>query len=412
MAGKFNNTVYSDTVDSLLGTMRSALNNNFYKYSDKPPTPVEYFHINKQATSLDEGSKLAYNIVGHDSPLVYNQIHNMYIYGLDQISLNYTNEEFGMESSAIEGEAVILPNTITPYPDDQFMISYLNKQIVFRVTNVDPDTLEDGSNIYKITYRSDTSDPKSLLKQVVEEYEFVVSNVGTELNPVIKSSVLSFIKDIEKTVTYLKQYYINIFYSKRVQTFIFSYLNSNFYDPYLIEFIRKNKLLEGAEQYIYIQHQTTLSPLFAMNYMKTFFQCLEKKDKRNVESYNIMGAGRLIDDNFSIFVNRLEEYWEIYYDYPVGYEFLKLIPCFSNVLVEHIVDEKLIEQDYKFYNIIIRYMHDLDFHINDLRCLDSIKYENNPTLYYAIPCIIYCLEQYMYKLISVETVNEKHTNKA
>ena len=68
MGGKFSNTTYSDTVNSLLGTMQSAIKNNYYKYSDKPPTPVEYFHLNKQASTLDEGSELAYNNVGDNSP--------------------------------------------------------------------------------------------------------------------------------------------------------------------------------------------------------------------------------------------------------------------------------------------------------------------------------------------------------
>ena len=62
MPGRFTNTAYSETVNSLLGTMKDALKNNYYKYSDKQPTPVEYFHINKQASTLDEGSKLAYNL--------------------------------------------------------------------------------------------------------------------------------------------------------------------------------------------------------------------------------------------------------------------------------------------------------------------------------------------------------------
>ena len=180
MPGRFSNTTYSDTVNSLLDTMKGAIKNNYYKYTDKQPTPVEYFHINKQASTLDEGSKLAYNNVGDNSPFWYNQIHNMLLYGLEQIQMQYSSEDFGIESAAIEGEAIALPNTIVPYPDDQFYITYLNKQIVFKVTHVDPDTLEDGSNIYKIMYRSSTSKVEDLLHQVIDEYDFIVDNAGTE----------------------------------------------------------------------------------------------------------------------------------------------------------------------------------------------------------------------------------------
>ena len=206
MPGRFSNTTYNETVNSLLGAMKNALNNNYYKYSDKQPTPVEYFHINRQASTLDEASKLAYDNIGTDSPFRFNKINNMLIYGLEQIQMQYQNEDFGMESEAITGEAIILPNTIKPYPDDNFCIPYLQKQIVFRITHVDPDTLEDGSNLYKITYSSDTSTYEELQKQVIEEYDFVVENVGTEMNCLLKSSTLSFMDKLDEAALTLKQF--------------------------------------------------------------------------------------------------------------------------------------------------------------------------------------------------------------
>ena len=402
MGGKFSNTTYSDTVNSLLGTMQGAIKNNYYKYSDKPPTPVEYFHLNKQASTLDEGSELAYTNVGSNSPFWYNRIHNMLLYGIEQIQMQYSNEEFGMESAAIEGEAIVLPNTITPYPDDQFCITYLSKQIVFRVTHVEPDTLDNGSNIYKLSYRSSTSTVENLLKQVIEEYTFIIDNVGTELNPIITTDTALFVEKLEEAALTLKKFYKTIFYSKRVQTFIFKYRDDLFYDPYLIEFLRKNKILDNSGEYIYIQHQTTLDPLFGVNYGNTFFSYLEKRKLTGLDGCHAHGVGRLIEDKFSIFINRLEDYWEIYYDYPVGYEFLDLIPCFTETFIHHAYIGHLMEQDDLFYNVVIKYMHNVDFNINDLKILEGIPYDNCPKLYYAIPCIIYCLESYITQLTSLK----------
>lgn len=402
MPGKFTNTSYNDTVHSLLGAMNSAINNNYYKYSDKPPTPVEYFHINKQASSLDEGSRLAFNNVGDDSPFRYNQIHNMMLYGLEQIQIPYSSEDFGVESQAIEGEAIILPNTIVPYPDDQFCITYLKKQIVFKVTHVDPDTLEDGSNIYKVMYRSSTSKLSKLRLQVVDEYEMIMSNAGTELNPILKSSAVDFLKKVDQHLVSLKQFYKRIFYSKRVQTFTFQYRNDNFYDPYMIEFLKKNQLLEGDGEYIYIQHQTSLEALFPVYYGKTMFSCLENKDIVHVDQYEIMGAGRQITNEFTIFANRMEPYWEVFYNYPQGYEVLDMIPCFKRILIDHIIGEELVETNYTYYNIIIKYMLGVDIDENDLRELDAIKFENSSLLFYAIPCIIYCLDRYMNDILKVK----------
>lgn len=403
MAGRFSNTQYNDTVNSLVSTMKKVINNNFYKYSDKAPTSTTYYHLNKEASSLDEASRLAYNNVGDDSPFFYNKINNMMIYGIEQIQMQYTSEDFGVESAAIEGEGIILPNTIEPYPDDQFCITHLQKQIVFKITHVEPDTLEDGSNIYKINYRSSTSTLENLEQQVIEEFDFIITNVGTELNPILKTEVTDFIKKIENITFTLKQYYKRIFYNKRVQTFTFKYREDYFYDPYLIEFLKRNKVLEGDGEYIYIQHQTQLDPLFSVNYTKTMFYCIEKKDVDNVDGYYYTGAGKLIENKFTIFLNRMEDYWEVFYDYPQGYEFLKLVPCFKKVLIDHISDSELIEsKKYSFYNIIVKFMHNADLTINDLKSVDTICYENNPTLFYAIPCIIYCLNQYITLLLKTE----------
>jgi len=402
MSGKFTNTSYNDTVHSLLGAMNSAINNNYYKYSDKPPTPVEYFHLNNQASSLDEGSRLAFNNVGDDSPFRYNLIHNMMLYGIEQIQVPYTSEDFGVESQAIEGEAIILPNTIVPYPDDQFCITYLKKQIVFKVTHVDPDTLEDGSNIYKISYRSSTSKLGKLKMQVVDEYELIMNNVGTELNPILKSSALDFLKKLDEHLVSLKKFYKRIFYNKRVQTFTFQYRNDNFYDPYMIEFLKKNNILDGDGEYIYVQHQTPLEALFPMYYNKTMFACIENKDVVHVDQYEIMGAGKGITNEFTIFFNRMEPYWEVFYNYPEGYEILDMIPCFKRILIDHIIGEELIESTYTYYNIIIKYMHGVDIDENDIAQLDTMKFENSSLLYYAIPCIIYCLERYVNNILKVK----------
>lgn len=406
MAGRFSNTKYSDTMNSLLGTMKKAVKNNYYKYSDKAPTPVEYFHIDKDASTLDEGSRLAYNNVGEDSPFLYNRIPNMIILGIDQMSMQYTNDEYGVKSEPIEGEGIILPDIIIPYEDDQFIISYDKTQIIFKITHVDPDTLEDGANAYKVQFRQSSSSRDSLMKQVIDDLELILPNVGTNLKPLLKSSIVDYIKGMDSLIIDLKLYYKQVFYNKRVQTFTYKYLENNFYDPYMVEFIRRNNLMDGDGEYIYIQHQTQLDPMFPINYNKTIFSFLEKKDVRYIDGYRHRGAGKLITNKFTIFYNRIEEYYEVYYDYLQDYEMIKQIPCFRDEFLDHISKGEIFEVRLTFYNVILKYLYDKDITIDDLDNIEKINYENNPTLFYAIPCIIYCLEKSLHKLMKND--NEKH----
>lgn len=402
----FSNTSYSETVSSLLGDMNSFVKNDYYKFSDKPPTPVEYFHVNKHASTLDEGSQLAFSDIGKDSPFRFNLIHGFMLYGIDTpISLSYQSDEYGLESAPIEGEAYVLPNTITPYPNDIFFITYLKETVIFIVTEVSPDTLNDGSNMWRINYRSKSTYNQKieyLYKQVVAEYNFFIDNIGTDYNCILKSDVVDFVKLVDEKIKVLKSYFKRLFYNKRVQTFTFKYLEQNFYDPYMIEFLRRNNVLEGDDEYIYVSHQTQLDTLFPMLYNKTIFRCLETKDYSHIRSYVHRGVGKLITGGYNIFYNRLEDYWEIYYDYNPAYEALKKIPCFMDEFISHVEDGELLEVNITFYNIIIKYLYGDTIDIFDIDEIDKIEYQPNSILFYALPCIIYCLENSMKELIRIK----------
>lgn len=402
----FSNTSYSETVTSLLGNMNKFVKNDYYKFSDKPPTPVEYFHINKHASTLDEGSKLAFTDIGKDSPLRFNLVHDFMLYGIDSpISISYQSDEYGLESSSIEGDAYALPNTIRPIPGDIFIISYMKETIIFTIIESSPDTLEDGSNMWKITYKSrptSSVEISQLYRQVVGEYKFIIDNIGTEYNCILKTDVVDFVKLVDTKIKLLKSYFKRLFYNKRVQTFTFKYLNDYFYDPYLIEFIRRNKVLEGDEEYVYVAHQTHLDTLFPMLYNNTIFRCLETKDYSHIQAYPHRGVGKLITGANNIFYNRIEDYWEIYYDYNPGYEALRKIPCFMDEFISHVEDGELLEANITFYNIIIKYFYGDSIDIFDIDELDKIQYQDNSILFYALPCLIYCLENSMKELIKIK----------
>ena len=80
---------------------------------------------------------------------IYWEIKDFMIYGIEQIAVQMTNDDFGPTASEIEGEAIILPNTIIPYVGDYFNIDYTDEKLLFRITDATPDTLENGSTLQK-----------------------------------------------------------------------------------------------------------------------------------------------------------------------------------------------------------------------------------------------------------------------
>ena len=111
--GRFQNTQYVDTVNNITDAMVSFLDNPYYNNIDKHPWTCDYLHINKNFTTLDEGSQQEYAFKGQNSPIRYDLIKNFVLFGPgNRIEVNLNKEEFGVSGDIIEGEFYVLPDTI------------------------------------------------------------------------------------------------------------------------------------------------------------------------------------------------------------------------------------------------------------------------------------------------------------
>lgn len=392
--GKFTNTTYKDTIDNITESMNNILNNQFYKWNDQSPTETTFFNPNKDKSTLDQGSNLAYEDIGPNSPIVYDRIDHCFLYGLEKFLVNLSREDFGVESDAIEGEATVLPNTFIPYPGSYFYINYLKEDYLFKVNSVNLDTVETGANLYKISYKLETMEKfKYIENQVEDTYTMVIDNVGTSYKAIVRTEVYSFIQILDDILISLKRYFKSIFYSTRVQTFIYNYLQCRTYDPYMIEFILRNDLLSGDDEYIYITHQASVPKTFPIMYNETFFRCLEKKDISNIDRYKIKATAQYINEVTSIFDTRVESYFKVTYDMYLAQN--NTIPAFTEELIEHIKRNELFDNEYCFYNIIVKYFNNEDITQKDLDDFDIIEYRDNVELFYAIPSVIFCIERYI-----------------
>ena len=391
--GKFVNTQYNKSIDNMVDNLKEIMKNPYYKWNDKYATATTYYNQNVEQSTLDEGSKLQYNDLDKNSPTKYNEIKDFFIYGIEAINISMENGDYGATSGDITGESIVLPNTITPYPGDYFKINYLKeKTLLFRVTDVTTDTLEIGSNIYKIQYQLETSADHEI--PVADKYNMIVENVGTSFNSIIRSESYNLAETIDNILVTLKKYYKALFYQQRVQTFIFRYNGSNFYDPYMIEFLRENSLMDGDGEYVYVGHQTKIGPTFPIKYNKTFFRCVEERDLKNIRKYIYQGTGKYIDNRLTIFNDRIEDYFEIEYNQDNTVNF-GIIPCFSETLISRIEAGNLMGENNIFSNIIIKYFNRMQIVNSDLEKIELLDYEDNVALFYLIPVIIYCLEKYI-----------------
>ena len=408
--GNFINTTYKDTMDYITSASSDIIKNPLYIFNDKKALKVLYYNINCEKSTLDEAAKIPYSDLGLSCPFRFNRINDMFIYGAEKIQLSLENGDFGLESGEIVGEAIILPNTITPYPGDYFEIPHIKSKLLFRVNEVQKDTLDDGANIWKISYKLEHVDNTNILPLIVSDWNMVVNNIGTSYSPVIESNKYNIIEILDNTAVQLKNYFKDIFYNEKVQTFCFTgFYLEKFYDPYMIEFLKRNKILSnsGQKDYVYIDHKLELQKTFSRDYNKTFFRSLETKDINHLKKAKIKSTAEYIKNIMSIFSKRPEDYFCLNYivptyeSVPTPYAVHDILQCFPDELLHNIVENKYFEEEDKlFYNIIIKYFNNKDIVLEDITCLEYIDYLDNINLFFAIPMLIFCIEYTIKKMMS------------
>jgi len=324
-----------------------------------------------------------------------------------------------------------LPNTIIPYPGDYFYLSALEKPYLFRVTAVNPNTLETGSTLYRVNYELYSSDGlKDPNKQVVKTYLFSLSMGQTAIagspSSTNGSNLMTNLVDEEladrqnyftTTIQTLQDYYISLFYDSKVETFVYKYQNftadwyanngelksepvmnmhkgSNpfgfkVYDPYLIEFMIRNNVLSGSSEYIHIMQQMFLPHTFAYDYSRTIFSSIEDK---NIDKHYGYYVGNLLlcNQKQSILYAYPDDYYYMTYkDLNARFFLINIFddPEFTNKIRKHVLT------DHPLKDIIIKYFNNELVTLDDLKKLQHMDYLVDKEFYYGIPFAIYILKR-------------------
>lgn len=391
---KFSNTKRINNIDNITESFKERLDSPFNIFNTLKPYVVNYWNQNLENSTSDEASHLIHDISGEICPNRYNKISNAVMYGLQQFQIDLDVGEFGLESNSYSGESVILPNTWKPYPGDYFYINHSNSTRLFHVIGVDPDTLPNGANYYKIQFEYSTRIEKDLEDLTIERFKFILDNVGTTYSSVIRSELYDDIEQIEKKLESLKKYYNNLFFNNKVQTYVYNHNGSFFYDPYMIEFMKRNNILDFDNNHAYIAHALPIQKTFIIDYDKTFLHIVEEKDI-NI-NFRLAPSGQKIDNAISLFYFTSVEYYEIKY---TGTAYYTNIPVVDLELIKHIKSNDLYMDD-NYKNIIIKYFNNEYPTKEDVYSISLIDLQDNIELFYNIPIIIYILERYITESIS------------
>lgn len=398
----FTNTKYNDAVNAFVDTNKQIIKNPLYLFTDKKPTITDYMNRDENVSTLDEASGLEYASLGSDCPAKFNLIQDALLYGIEKIQMSLESDETGVSAAEIAGEAYVLPNTFVPFPGDFFIIKYLKEKVLFKVTEVQPDTLDNGANFYKISYKLDKAGQTyidDLMKYNIHQtFKMLSGTVGTNFKTIIRTDEYDLISKIENDTLTLKEYYKQLFFNQHTQTFTYTYNGCHFYDPFVVEFIKRNDLLAGTDKYTFVDHAMSTWQTFGIDYDRTIFRAIELNDINKANNCNVIAIGRGIEDPMSLLTNCIDQYFCIDYRVAKPYYQIDIVP---DKLIDHIVSGENLSDGPEFYNMIIdSFKPDWVFDDKYLSLLDNITAYDNKVLFYSIPMLIFILERKVRNIMS------------
>jgi hypothetical protein len=410
--GKFIDTQRRDTVEGVTSFQRSLIDHNLYTFNTQGKgTKVTYYNINKDKSMLDAGSRLAYTDIGEESPIRFNKIKDLYIYQMNRLEVNLEAGEFGMEGNELSGDSYILPvDGLVPTDGDFFTIDYSKQTWLYQVRDASMSSLNDSNQVWKISWVLDRTTHQDILKNVVEEFQYIEPTEGTNTKRIIQSTKYELAKKIDTINESLRLYFKDLFYSDLIQSFTYKWYNEyRMYDPYAIEFIIKNNLLNGkGDSYMFIDHIKKPPVTFGVSYSRSCFRAFELCDKYKLRKYSYQAQANAITDPTTIFATRYDTYFELCYDIihePNGpMNPRPIIPIMDEGFVEKILEDSyydpLVEEYSSYLNIVIKFFNHHDISEKDLHFLDHIDFTPQESLFYNMIFVIYALDYYTNKLLN------------
>lgn len=392
--------------DNLFEYENRIKHNPMIRYLETTPVYTTYYHIDVDETTSDAGFIDVKSILGHNSPIRFNKIENFPLYGMEQIVLQLQQDDQGIDST-FDSQAIILPGTVRPTPNDFFLIPSLRDDFVFRVTNINYDTVM-PDNLYRIDFMLEMIDSvaiENMDKQVLDEYTCVLENIGTDTNCIIEKSYFTELKQVQALYDDIASTYFSIYYNDKHNCFLGEYgPNQYVYDVLQTEFINMHKLFTKKSDlkalYLTTQYSDTRRRL---KYEKSIYRFVERRNLNLINNFKfVLYQG----------ITQQESSFYRWHDKKV---YIMDMPANDNVSgVEDLLSNEFINcvklngpQQHKWADLLQRYLRgeelglkDVDLELNS----EILQLDNNIEVFIFTPIILYIIKKIMNDAVSQSSI--------
>lgn len=266
-------------IDGNIFKYEQRLNTHLNKYTENGMILTTYYSQNENASTVDRGFQNIDELFGNKSPLRFNKIINLPLFGFGQANPD-NNDELQIEDISVEGDCQIIPSTIVPKPHDVFTLNHLKMIALFEVTSVTYDSMK-VEGFYKIHYRLFATNQETidkLEKQVVGKYQTDLNAVGSNLNPIIQEDDYIYKVQVEQMVNSMISAYRALFYNERHNCFIYHDpgTGEDWFDVCGNEFMAKHSLMNPPNSTkVIVLHDKIRDSQLPLYYNNSIYNWLE-----------------------------------------------------------------------------------------------------------------------------------------
>jgi hypothetical protein len=228
------------------------------------------------------------------------------MYNIPDLRPDIVYDETGYDIDLELSDITILPNTIKPVPGDYVLIEFPSiKRYLFRINNINYNTIQ--SNDYymvsmDIKYIDHDIDEIDIEYQVVETYQTIFENIGTQDKCFLKLSDIDEINSIVDLFYTLRDLYKNAFYNPYTNSF--EYISGSvdcsgelirLYDPYLEAFINKSKIYynENEENALILTPNDLIDNKFDYIFSKTLYNSVLKRSVLELANFQYCYSSKI-----------------------------------------------------------------------------------------------------------------------
>ena len=223
------------------------------------PVLMTYYNCNTYNSTTSNGLGTIDDILGNNSPIRYNKVEGLPVYGPLRSFLIELSENEGLFDMGMQwDDLILLPNTIVPTPYDHMVYKFADngseRVVVFRVYDVKKTSIK--SHYFeqfsaKLQDIDSYGDIEHLERQTVKTFISKIDNIGTNTKCILEEEQYKYSNRIENLIGNLFEQYVDMFYSKKYLSLLFrgelemDYIS---YDPWLTHFCITNKIFNRTNR--------------------------------------------------------------------------------------------------------------------------------------------------------------------